>query len=154
VLRAAGLWLVVAAVVGLAALVLLYRPAPEEKPEAEPEHSVIQAEERDNPTVTFATKALTTWGDREASYDAWWKALRPMLTAGARQAYVGTDPAKLPDLGTPRATDMVKGVAGTTLTLYFKTEAGRFGVDMSRAGKGEPWQVHRIVFPRQDSVFE
>ena len=43
---------------------------------------------------------------------------------------------------------------GTTVTIYFKTAAGRFGVDMSRTDKDADWRVHRIVFPGQDSVFE
>ena len=107
--------------------------------------------ERESVVVRSATAVLEAWSERELAYSSWWAQLRPLLSPGARAAYADTDPNQLPTLGDLRPVEQ-RG-SGTTATVWFTTEAGRFGVDLSRPTRDGDWRAHRILFPGQDSMF-
>lgn len=100
--------------------------------------------------VRSATAVLEAWSHRELAYPWWWAELRPLLSPGARAAYVGTDPERLPVLGELRP--VAQRSSGTTATVWFRTDAGRFGVDLARTSDDD-WRAHRILFPGQESMF-
>lgn len=100
--------------------------------------------------VRSATAVLEAWSHRGLTYPWWWAELRPLLSPGARAAYAHTDPDRLPVLGELRPVEQRS--SGTTATVWFRTEAGRFGVDLSRSSTDD-WRAHRIVFPGQESMF-
>ena len=98
-----------------------------------------------------ATAVLQAWSRPGLTYPWWWDGLRPLLSPGARAAYAHTDPDQLPDLGELRVVEEWHG--GTTATVWFGTDAGRFGVDLARADGDGDWRAHRILFPGQESMF-
>jgi hypothetical protein len=152
-LRGAGLSVVVAAVLALAVLVVTYQPGQEAERPAAPEPTPLDEGARQAPEVVLATRVLTTWSDGDQGYRRWWSRLEPLLTPGGREAYAFTDPRQVPDLGTVKATEMLRGADGTTVTVWFSTDEGRFGVDVSRRGPRAPWRANRVLFPGQESVF-
>lgn len=99
-------------------------------------------------------RALTTWARPDTPYGVWWRELSPLLTPAARQAYAGTDTSLLPDLGELGGPEVVAGRAANTSTVWFPTDRGRFGVDLSRTAESAPWRMVRVLFPGQDSSFE
>lgn len=91
-----------------------------------------------------ATRAVTAYlsGDAE---DAWWSEVAPLLSPVAQQAYAGTDPANVPGRvvsGPPTVTD----AAGSAYLaeVVVPTDAGDYGVLLSRAATGDPWLVERF----------
>ena len=105
----------------------------------------------EEPPVAAATAVLRAWSRPGLSYPWWWDGLRPLLSPGAQAAYAHTDPDRLPALGElrPVASDH----AGATATVWFRTDAGRFGVDLAQAADDGQWRAHRILFPGQESMF-
>ena len=101
--------------------------------------------------VTSATAVLRAWSQRGLTYPWWWAELRPLLSPGARAAYAHTDPEQLPALGELRPVEHQR--SGDTATVWFRTDAGRFGVDLSRTTPDGEWRAHRILFPGQESMF-
>lgn len=101
--------------------------------------------------VRSATAVLEAWSERGLAYDWWWAQLEPLLSPGARAAYARTDPDKLPDLG--EVEPVAQRSSDTTATVWFRTAAGRFGVDLSRPTSDGDWRAHRILFPGQESMF-
>jgi hypothetical protein len=113
----------------------------------------LEAESRQPQPVAFAGGVLNTWAERGLKYDAWWAKLSPLLTPGAREAYAFTDPKLLPTLRTIKYADMVQGPSANTLTVYFDTGGGKFGIDVSRRDASSPWRAARVVFPGTKSMF-
>jgi hypothetical protein len=101
--------------------------------------------------ASAAAAVLQAWSRPGLSYAWWWDGLRPLLSPGARAAYARTDPDQLPTLGELAVVE--ERDAPTTATVWFHTEAGRFGVDLARSADGEAWLAQRILFPGQQSVF-
>ncbi len=101
--------------------------------------------------VGSATAVLEAWSEQELQYGWWWAELRPLLSPGARAAYAHTDPEQLPTLGEVRPVEQRS--SATTATVWFATDAGRFGVDLARPSSDEDWRAHRILFPGQESMF-
>lgn len=118
----------------------------------EPTLSEGRQEELQTVVTEAATTVLETWARNDVPYRAWWKALEPMLTPGAREAYAHTNPAKVPLLGEPEPTGKPDFLAdGRHATVFFDTDAGRFGVDLSSRGRG--WLANRVIFPGGESMF-
>jgi hypothetical protein len=104
----------------------------------------------DSVAAEVATAVLRAWSRPGLTYPWWWDGLRPLLSPGARAAYADTDPDQLPLLGDLRVVEERR--AGRTATIWFRTDAGRFGVDLARAADGD-WRAHRILFPGEESMF-
>jgi len=89
-------------------------------------------------------------GDAE---EAWWFEVAPLLSPVAQQAYAGTDPANVPGRvvsGPPTVTD----AAGSAYLaeVVVPTDAGDYGVLLSRAAAGDPWLVERFRVPEPGST--
>lgn len=145
------------ALVGLLATVLGACSAPEGSAPAEADESTASA------AVVLAVTAagetvLTTWARPGVPYARWWKELRPLLTARAKEGYAHTDPRRLPTVEIIGGAQVVPGPTASTLTVSFPTSQGRFGVALHRRddarGDSDPWQAEQIVFPGQESMFE
>jgi hypothetical protein len=106
----------------------------------------------DLPAVPAATAVLQAWSRPGLEYSWWWDGLRPLLSPGARAAYAHTDPDQLPTLGELSVVEERDDT--TTATVWFHTDAGRFGVDLARTAEGDAWRAQRILFPGQESMFE
>lgn len=100
-----------------------------------------------------AQTMLTTWARPGTPYQQWWRALSPMLSPAAKQAYADTDTSKLPELGELREPSIDSDYGPDSAAVWFTTDQGRFGVDVARAGAGQPWRMVRVLFPGQKSSF-
>lgn len=99
-----------------------------------------------------ATRAVTAYLSAGAE-DAWWTGVAPLLSPVAQQAYAGTDPANVPGRvvnGPPTVTD----AAGSAYLaeVVVPTDAGDYGVLLSRAAEGDPWLVERFRVPEPRST--
>jgi hypothetical protein len=157
-LAVAGVLLV--AGVGVGAWVVLSRGDEAASPQAAPSTSAgapassAGPADPDSPQVRAARTVLHRWSSRELPYPRWWQRLRPLLTAGAREAYAATDPRRVPALTALEQPRMRPGPSRDTSTVWFRTGEGRFGVDLARSTRRDPWRGVRILFPGQTSVFQ
>ncbi|MFC3688907.1 hypothetical protein [Aquipuribacter hungaricus] len=80
--------------------------------------------------------------------EAWWSELARLLSPTAQQAYAGTDPANVPGrtlTGPPTVTD---GAGSAYLAdVVIPTDAGDYGVLLSRSAGGDRWLVERFWLP-------
>ena len=144
---------VLAAVLGAVALMVSWPEDPADRTapgEGSSRLRVVEAQS-ESATVQAATAVLRAWSRPRLAYPWWWDGLEPLLSPGARAAYADTDPDKLPDLGELRPVE--ERQSATTATVWFTTEAGRFGVDLAQAAPDGEWRAHRILFPGQESMF-
>ncbi len=105
----------------------------------------------EEPPVAAATAVLRAWSRPGLDYPWWWDGLEPLLSPGAQAAYAHTDPDRLPALGELRP--VASEHDGRTATVWFRTDAGRYGVDLAQAADDGQWRAHRILFPGQESMF-
>jgi hypothetical protein len=94
-----------------------------------------------------AKKVLTTWSRPTLAYEQWWAELEPLLSPEGQESYAYTDPANIPAL-----TITGPGVESNNdnpyvVTVTFPTNAGDFGVDLSRTGIPGTWIAENIIFP-------
>ena len=143
---------VIVAVLGAVVLLLTWPEDPAERAADSTGSSAVEVDgAADSGAADTATAVLRAWSRPGLAYAWWWDGLRPLLSPGARAAYAHTDPEQLPALGEPVVVE--EREAATTATVWFRTEAGRFGVDLARSGASEEWQARRILFPGQESMF-
>ena len=146
---------VLVAVVGGLAFLLTWPDDPADRTAPAVTSSTVEpgedAADPDSAEVVAATAVLEAWSRPGLTYPWWWDGLRPLLSPGARAAYAHTDPAQLPELGEVRP--VAERRDGTTATVWFRTDAGRFGVDLARSDDETDWRAHRILFPGQESMF-
>jgi len=100
--------------------------------------------------LTAAKTAFTTWDQPTLDYATWWSELKPLLSAGGREAYARTNPANIPTLKVtsayrldPKAPDD----PDTTALVHVTTDRGRFSLFMEHEGPGKPWLLLNIGFP-------
>lgn len=109
--------------------------------------------ETEDEAARFARTVLTDWSRPDVGYTEWWSALRGQLSPGAQAAYAHTDPTSVPALRDTELDTVDLDDRALSGTVWFTTDEGRFGVDVSRTGDDEGWQAHRIVFPETRSMF-
>lgn len=93
-----------------------------------------------------AIAAMRDYLQAGRSRHGWWAALKPHLSAGARQDYVGTDPATI---GARRLTGPASVTPASLPALArvaVPTDAGRYLVLLSRS-PGQQWAMARILVP-------
>lgn len=101
--------------------------------------------------LSVAETAMQAFARPTLEHDRWWAELAPLLSADARHAYQGTDPAEVPAravTGRPVLTDEASPYLAP---VRVPTDAGRYLVLLSRTGRGEPWLVERITPPTAPS---
>lgn len=100
--------------------------------------------------VRAAEKVFTTWNQPSLDYATWWGGLEPLLALPARQAYLATDPANIPEIrvtGPYRLAPEAPDDPETTALVHVPTDRGAFGLFMQHAGPEEPWFLLQIEFP-------
>lgn len=127
--------------------------SPEPKGRVAPSSAGLGAEAGGGAPQAVARRVLGTWSRTDLGYAAWWSELRPLLSAGAREAYAFTDPAAVPELDLPASGEVTPGPYPGTTTVRFETTAGVFGVDLARVRGTGPWRAERIIFPDQPSLY-
>lgn len=128
-------------------------PAAIAQPSASPTPSPVAGLDRAHAAET-ARRVLTVWSNPQLDHDTWWHNLKPLLVDEAQQSYEYTDPSNIPKLRiTGHAVeDRSLPLDPHVATFYFKTTAGRFGVDVARSPEGGTWRGVSIIFPGRSSV--
>ena len=95
-----------------------------------------------------AARVAVTAYISDRAQEAWWSELARLLSPTAQQAYAGTDPANVPGrtlTGPPTVTD---GAGSAYLAdVVIPTDAGDYGVLLSRSAGGDRWLVERFWLP-------
>lgn len=103
--------------------------------------------------VAFAKAFWTAFNDNAnagLSYDQWWAALKPLLTANAAAVHVYDDPRTFPKVtvtGDFTEAPEPPDVPGYTAEIYVPTNEGRYSLYLSRTDKTAPWRLEGIGFP-------
>lgn len=95
-------------------------------------------------------RVWAAFSHRGVPYSTWWAALAPLLSDGARAAYVYDDPSNLPVMtptGTIHLADKPPAEARYTAEVLVPTSVGVFGLDLERHKIGSPWLLYAIKFP-------
>lgn len=93
--------------------------------------------------LNAASAAIALWARPGVDGTTWWHDLSPTLSAGAREAYVGTDPASIP-VHNPGPGTLTDTSSVYLATVAFSTDAGAWTVLLSRQASGA-WLVERIT---------
>jgi hypothetical protein len=93
-----------------------------------------------------ATAAITAFARPDATRDAWWAGLSPLLSPAATTAYVGTDPAEVPARVVIGPAEMAPGPSRSPFlaTVFVPTDAGPYAVLLVRADDSARWLAERI----------
>jgi hypothetical protein len=94
-----------------------------------------------------ARSGLARYAKPNLSAAAWWRGLRPRLSAAAAQAYTGTDPANIPVHAVKGSARLRSTPSAYLATVSVPTDVGTYRVLLSRAGHGEPWLIERFIPP-------
>lgn len=95
-------------------------------------------------------RVWAAFSHRGVPYGTWWAALAPLLSEGARAAYVYDDPSNLPVMtptGAIHLADKPPAEARYTAEVLVPTNVGVFGLDLERHKIGSPWLLYAIKFP-------
>ncbi|GAB3652885.1 hypothetical protein GCM10027596_02580 [Nocardioides korecus] len=96
-------------------------------------------------------RVWAAFNHRGISHDAWWAALRPMLSEAAQASYVYDDPRNLPTLvqtGRIHAAAKAPDDPHFTAEVIVPTGKGTFRLDLERRTRHSPWLLYAIRFPR------
>lgn len=93
-----------------------------------------------------AYAVLRAFARPELGPRAWWKGLRPHLSASAQNDYVGTDPARVPARRITGPARLTPASLPALARVAVPTDAGIYLVLLSRT-PGQPWTVQRLTAP-------
>ena len=116
-------------------------PSPSSVPAAAPARTPLGAGQR----------VWAAFDHRGLSHDAWWSALRPMLSEAAQASYVYDDPRNLPALrqsGRIRVAAKAPDDPHFTAEVLVPTDKGLFRLDLERRTRHSDWKLYAIRFPR------
>ena len=131
-------------------------PAPTGLPEARDDGSVASPQpvstlRLDGPAraaaTDTATKAMTLFARRDVPAQRWFDDLSQLLTPPAAQAYVGTDPAKVPPTKVTGPASLTPGSVPRLARVAVPTDVGVYLVILSRSADDPRWLVERITPP-------
>lgn len=97
--------------------------------------------------VDLAQRAMTAFARPTVDAETWLTELSPLLTPGARSAYVGTDPDEVPAhavTGPGRAEDSPSAFLAYVVV---PTDVGDYRLLLSREGGDAGWLVETITAP-------
>ncbi|RQN02032.1 hypothetical protein EHW97_14855 [Aeromicrobium camelliae] len=77
-----------------------------------------------------------------------------MLSPTAQEVYEITDPSTIPALKIHGDGEWESYPDPYVATVWFDTDQGRFGVDVSRTALDAPWVGERIIFPGEGSILQ
>lgn len=96
-----------------------------------------------------AQAVMVAWARPDLPHEQWWEALSPLLTAGARDIVVDTDPASIP-VHEAFAGELVDGGSDWLVWVSFSTDVGGWWVLLAWQADGS-WLADRITQTGPDS---
>ena len=94
-----------------------------------------------------AAAALTAFAHPDLSYEQWWTALRPHLSAAAQVDYAYVDPASVPAKAVTGAAQIVDESSAYVAGVQVPTDVGTYTLVLSRVDGTAPWLTERITPP-------
>jgi hypothetical protein len=94
-----------------------------------------------------ATTALTAFARPGLSYDQWWAALEPLLSAQAQLDYAYVDPANVPAKAVTGAAQIVDESSAYVAHVQVPTDVGTYTLVLSRVDGSAAWLTERITPP-------
>ena len=94
-----------------------------------------------------AATALTAFARPDLSYEQWWTALRPHLSAPAQVDYAYVDPASVPAKDVTGAAQIVDESSAYVAQVQVPTDVGIYTLVLSRADADAAWLTERITPP-------
>jgi hypothetical protein len=94
-----------------------------------------------------ATTVLTAFARPGLSYDQWWAALEPLLSAQAQLDYAYVDPANVPAKAVTGAAQIVDESSAYVAHVQVPTDVGTYTLVLSRVDGSAAWLTERIIPP-------
>jgi len=104
------------------------------------------AESRESATAA-AVKVMTAYARPDLSFDQWWADLQPLLDSKATQDYSYMDPARIVATGVTGPAVITDDTSAYVAFVDVPTNAGTYGVVLSRADADAPWLAGRFILP-------
>lgn len=99
-------------------------------------------------TATAAAVAvMTAYARPDLPFDQWWGGFQPLLDQTATQDYAYMDPARIVATNVAGPAVIVDDTSAYVALVNVPTNAGIYGVILSRADAGSPWLTARINVP-------
>ena len=94
-----------------------------------------------------ATTVLTAFARPDLSYDQWWTALEPLLSAQAQLDYAYVDPANVPAKAVTGEAQIVDESSAYVAHVQVPTDVGTYTLVLSRVDASAAWLTERITPP-------
>jgi hypothetical protein len=97
--------------------------------------------------VDLAQRAMTAFARPTVDAETWLTELSPLLTPGARSAYVGTDPDEVPAHAVTGPGRAENSPSAFLAHVVVPTDVGDYRLLLSREGGDAGWLVETITAP-------
>jgi len=94
-----------------------------------------------------ATTVLTAFARPDLSYDQWWTALEPLLSAQAQLDYAYVDPANVAAKAVTGEAQIVDESSAYVAHVQVPTDVGTYTLVLSRVDGSAAWLTERITPP-------
>lgn len=102
------------------------------------------AAEAQRTALEAATAVMTAFARSELGADEWMDAMYPLLSQAGADAYIGTDPSRIPAHQVTGEGRVVEGSTEVALIVEVPTDAGLYLVSLSRTSTSGDWLADRI----------
>ena len=103
-------------------------------------------ESRESATAA-AVAVMTAYARPDLPFDQWWAGLQPLLDGKATQDYAYMDPARIVASSVTGPAVITDDTSAYVAFVDVPTNAGTYGVVLSRADADSPWLASRFILP-------
>lgn len=97
--------------------------------------------------IAAAEKAMTAYARPSLTFDQWWDELQPLLDQQASVDYAHMDPARIVASQVTGAALITDESSPYVAYVDVPTNAGTYGLILSRTDANAPWLVGRFILP-------
>lgn len=97
--------------------------------------------------IAAAEKVMAAYARPALTFDEWWAALQPLLDQQASRDYAYMDPARIAASQVTGAAVITDESSAYVAHVNVPTDAGTYGVILSRYDADAPWLTSRFVLP-------
>lgn len=104
----------------------------------------IAAPSSQNSALEAAAIVMEAFARPELAADEWMDAMYPLLSQAGADAYIGTDPSRIPELQLTGGGRVIEGSTEVSLIVEVPTTVGPYLVSLSRPSTDSNWLADRI----------
>nr|WP_181716181.1 hypothetical protein [Cryobacterium sp.]QJS06037.1 hypothetical protein [Cryobacterium sp.] len=97
--------------------------------------------------IAAAETAMTAYARPDLPFDQWWAAVQPLLDQKASQDYAYMEPSRIAAKQLTGPGVIVDDTSAYVATVEVPTNAGTYGLILSRVDGKAPWFVSRFILP-------